>query len=139
MIYKEGCEWNAYCGKLSYEDSWQLRKLVDKHNCSISYSVKFMTIKWLSKRIQNSLKDNPNLKIRDIKEKTQRKWNAGVNKTKTVRAMCVARGLINGFFLEQYTIIYDYAYEILKKNHGLTVKINVQPVPDNVGDNRPHF
>lgn len=73
VIYKEGCDWNAYCGKLPYEDSWQLRKLVDKHNCNKSYNVKLVTTKWLNKRIQNSLKDNPNLKIRDIKEKAQKK------------------------------------------------------------------
>lgn len=77
-----------------------------------------MTTKWLIKRIQNSLKDNPNMKIRDIKEKAQRKWNVGVSKTKVVRDRCAARGLVDGSFLEQYTRIYDYAYEILKTNYG---------------------
>lgn len=49
-----------------------------------------MTTKGLSKRIQNSLKDNPNMKIKDIKEKSPRKWNVGVNKTKAIRAKCDA-------------------------------------------------
>lgn len=47
--------------------------------------------------------------------------------------------MVDGFFLEQYTRIYDYAHEILKTSPGSTVKINVQPVPDNVSDNMPHF
>lgn len=81
-----------------------------------------MTTKWLSKIIKNSQKDNPNLKIRDIKEKAQRKWNVSVNKTKAVRARCAARGWVDGSFLEQYTRIYEYAHEILKINLGSTVK-----------------
>ncbi|XP_050915594.1 uncharacterized protein LOC127130666 [Lathyrus oleraceus] len=139
VICKEGCDWNAYCGKLPYEDSWKLRKLVDKHNCSGSYNMKLMTTKWLSKRIQKSLKDNPNLKIRDIKEKAQRKLNVGVSKTKAISVRCATRGLVDVSFLEQYTIIYDYAHEILKINPGSTIKINVQPVPDNVSDSMSHF
>lgn len=112
---------------------------MNKHNFYRSYSVKLMTTKWLSKRIKNFLKDNPNLKIRDIKQKAQRKWNVGVNKTKTVRVRCVAKGLVDGFFLEHYTRIYDYAHEIFKINPGSTVEINVQPVPENASDNRPYF
>lgn len=112
---------------------------MDKHNFIRSYNVKLMTTKCLIKRIQNSLKDNQNLKIRDIKEKVQRKWNVGVNKTKVVMARCAARGLVDGFFLEQYTRIYDYIDEILKTNFGSTIKIDVQLVLYNVSDNKSHF
>lgn len=39
------------------------------------------------------------MKIKDIKEKSQRKWNVDVNKTKADRARCAARRMVGGSFL----------------------------------------
>ncbi|XP_058733971.1 uncharacterized protein LOC131605655 [Vicia villosa] len=127
---KDGCQWEAYCAKLPNEETWQLRKLVDKHECSREYNVKMLTTKWLSKRIQNSLKNNPRMKIKDLKAKAQRKWNVGVNKTKAIRARFKARDMVDRSFLGDYTRIYDYCHELLRANPGSTIKINVDPVPD---------
>lgn len=43
MGCKDGCEWDAYCSKLPNEESLQVRKVNDKHNCSIEYNVKMMS------------------------------------------------------------------------------------------------
>lgn len=90
---------------------------VDIHSCNREYNVKMMTTKWLSKRIKNSLKNNPKMRIRDIKEeKAQRKWNVEVNKTKAIRVRYVARDMVDGSFLGDYTRIDDYYHEILRSN-----------------------
>ena len=73
VICKEGCEWEVYFAKLLNEETWKIRKLIDNHNCSKEYNVRMLSTKWLSKRIQNALKNNPRLKVRDIKEKALRK------------------------------------------------------------------
>lgn len=39
------------------------------------------------------------MKIRDIKEKTQRKWNARVNKRMIVRARSAAKDMVDAPFL----------------------------------------
>ncbi|XP_058778388.1 uncharacterized protein LOC131652524 [Vicia villosa] len=136
---KDGCQWEAYCSKFPNEETWQLRKLVDKHECSRDYNVKMMTTKWLRKRIQNSLKNNPRMKIKDIKVKAQRKWNMGVNKTKAIRVVFRARDMVDGSFLGDYTRIYPYCHEILRANLWSTVKLNVDPVPEGNDDQRPYF
>ncbi|XP_058747068.1 uncharacterized protein LOC131620060 [Vicia villosa] len=136
---KEGFQWEAYYAKLPNEETWQLSKLVDKHECSREYNVKMLTTKWLSKRIQNSLKNNPRMKIKDIKAKAQRKWNVGVNKTKAIRARFKARDMVDGSFLGDYTRIYDYCHELLRVNPGSTIKINVDPVPEGNEDQKPYF
>ena len=41
-------------------------------------------------------------KIRDIKEKVQRKWHVGVNKTKAIRIRCAVIDMVDGSFLENY-------------------------------------
>ncbi|XP_058753673.1 uncharacterized protein LOC131626849 [Vicia villosa] len=136
---KDGCQWELYCSKLPDEDSWQVRKIIDEHNCSREYNVKLLSTKWLSKRIQNSLKNNPRLKVKDIKEKALRKWNVGINKTKAIRARVAARDKVDGSFLGDYNRIYDYCHELLKANQGSTIKMNVDPVPEGVDDQRPYF
>ncbi|XP_058776132.1 uncharacterized protein LOC131650439 [Vicia villosa] len=98
-----------------------------------------MSTKWLSKRLQNSLKTNPKLKLKDIKEKAQKKWIVGVNKTKAIRAKFATRDMVDGSFLGNYTRIYDYCHEVLRTNPGSTVKLNVTPVQENVEDKRPYF
>ncbi|CAK8574720.1 unnamed protein product [Lathyrus sativus] len=39
VICKKGCPWEAYCAKIQDEDTWKLRKIVDKHTCSRDYNV----------------------------------------------------------------------------------------------------
>lgn len=68
--------------------------------------------------MQNFLKNNHNLNIKDIKKNTQKKWNIWVNKTKAIRARFIVRDMVNDFFLGDHTIIYDYCHEILKNNMG---------------------
>ncbi|XP_058742290.1 uncharacterized protein LOC131614751 [Vicia villosa] len=77
-------------------ETWQLSKLVDKHECSREYNVKILTTKWLRKRIQNSLKNNPRMKIKDINAKAQKRWNMGINKTKAIRERFKARDMVDG-------------------------------------------
>lgn len=72
---KDGCEWEAYCTKLLNEDYWKLRKVVNIHSSNKEYNVKIVSTKWLRKRIQNSLKNNPRIKIKNIKEIAPKKWN----------------------------------------------------------------
>ncbi|XP_058755786.1 uncharacterized protein LOC131629000 [Vicia villosa] len=136
---KDGCEWESYCAKFPTEDSWQLRKVVDTHSCSREYHVKLLKTKWLSKRLQNSLKTNPRLKLKDIKEKVQKKWNVGVNKTKAIRARFAARDMVDGSFLGDYTRVYDYAHELLRSNPGSTVKVCVQPAQEGSTVENLHF
>lgn len=99
VICKYDCEWKSYHTKKLNEEICKLRKVVDIHNYGRDYNVKMLTTKWLSRMLHNSLKDNLNMKIRDIKEKTQRKWNARVNKRMIVRARFAAKDMVDAPFL----------------------------------------
>lgn len=139
MRCKNGCEWEVYCAKLPNEESWQVRKVNDKHNCSREYNVKMMSTQLLSKRIHNSLKNNLMMKVKDIKEKALRKWKVEVNKTKEIRVRLTARDKVDGSFLGDYTRIYDYCHELLRANPWLRVKLNVELVQEGVKHQRTFF
>lgn len=85
------------------------------------------------------LEKNSRMKIKDIKKKAQKKWNVGVNKTKAIRSRFGSRDMVSSSFLGDYTRIYNYFHEILRKKSGSTVNLNVQHVQEGIDDQRHHF
>ncbi|WVY97390.1 hypothetical protein V8G54_029541 [Vigna mungo] len=64
---QKSCPWMAYCGYMEGCRTWKLRKIVDKHSCSRQFNIKMMNAKWLSETLDNSIEQNPNLKINEIR------------------------------------------------------------------------
>jgi len=63
---------------LTSHNNWQLRKVVDVHTCSREFSIDIINVKWLSGTLEIDLRENPSLKINEIRNKVVRKWNTGV-------------------------------------------------------------
>jgi len=73
-----------------------------------------LNAKWLSSRLENTLRDNPSLRAVDIRNKVTRKWNIAVTKSMARRAKKLVVEQVDGSFVEQFNRIYDYAHEILR-------------------------
>ncbi|WVZ06178.1 hypothetical protein V8G54_019524 [Vigna mungo] len=59
---KGNCKWYAYCSFRCDVNAWQLRKMFDGHSCSRDFNVKLMTSKWLSERMEKTVRENPTRK-----------------------------------------------------------------------------
>ncbi|WVZ24993.1 hypothetical protein V8G54_003537 [Vigna mungo] len=125
---KGKCNWYAYCAFRIDVNAWQLRKVVDTHSCSRDFNVKLMTSKWLSERMEKSVRENPTMKVMDIRDKVTRKWNVGISRNMAFRARAMAKDKIEGSFHEQYRRLYDYGHELLKINPGSTVQMKVDNI-----------
>jgi len=123
---KGKCKWYAYYAYKAAQSTWQLRKIINKHNCSREFNVRIMTSKWLSGWLGKTLRDNPGVKLTALKNKIGRKWNISVSRSRTFRARTMAYTNIDGSFKEQYKRIYDYAHELLRSNPCSTVKVHVE-------------
>ncbi|XP_014511690.1 uncharacterized protein LOC106770390 [Vigna radiata var. radiata] len=119
-------KWYAYCSYVCGINSWQLRKVIDDHNCSRDFNVKLMASKWLSERMEKTVRENPNMKVMDIRDKVSRKWNVGISRNMAFRARTIAKDNVEGSFKEQFRRIYDYGHELLRKNPGPKLKIKVE-------------
>ncbi|WVY90028.1 hypothetical protein V8G54_035542 [Vigna mungo] len=126
MGAKGKCPWMAYCGYMNAVRMWQLRTIVDNHTCSREHKVKLLNSKWLSKRLEKTVRENPKVKVGEICDKISRKWNVGVSRSMAFRAKFIASDHVDGSFKEQYKRIYDYANELLARNPGSTVKVEVE-------------
>lgn len=63
-------------------------------------------------------------------EKTQHKWNVGINKTNIYREKSTVTHLVYGSFSERYIRICDYCHELLKSNPDSSAKVTTQLYQD---------
>lgn len=102
----------------------------DIYTRSREFKVNLLSSKWLSKKLRLIVRENSNIKLTDIPEKAQKKWNTCITKCMAYSARDAIVDLINGFFKEQNTRLYDYFHELLRSNVGFTVKVaNKQYIP----------
>ncbi|XP_027907647.1 uncharacterized protein LOC114166966 [Vigna unguiculata] len=123
---KAKCPWLAYCGYMQAVKSWQLRKIVDTHTCSREFNLRLINAKWLSKKVEKTVRQNPRTKEVEIRDEVSRKWNIGISRGMAYRARALATESVEGSFKDQYKRLYDYAHELLKTNPGSTVKLKVK-------------
>ncbi|XP_027936155.1 uncharacterized protein LOC114191171 [Vigna unguiculata] len=123
---KGKCGWIAYCAYVPIVQTWQLRKIVDKHTCCREFNNRLMNAKWLSGRIENTVRENLTVKVVHIREKGLRKWKVSISHTMSFRARSMAANNIDGSFTKQYKRIYDYAHELRRSNSGSTIKLKVE-------------
>ncbi|XP_047183061.1 uncharacterized protein LOC124849203 [Vigna umbellata] len=128
---KGKCPWYAYGAYKAAENTWQLRKIINKHTCSREFNIRLMTSKWLSGRLEKTIKENLNINLYNLQNKVSKKWNIDVSQSTTCRVKAMGFKQIEGDFKEQYKRLYDYANELLRSNPGSTVKVKVEPNADN--------
>ncbi|WVZ25831.1 hypothetical protein V8G54_004375 [Vigna mungo] len=87
---KRKCPWYAYYAYKAAENTWQLRKIIDKHTCSREFNIRLMTSKWLSGRLEKTIKENPNVNLYNLQNKVCKKWIIGVYRSTTCRAKVMA-------------------------------------------------
>jgi len=92
------CQWSAYCSYVCSRKIWQLRKLLDVHSCSKEFKINIIKAKWLSETLDQTLIDNPKLKINDVRQRALRKWNTHVSISTARKARAMAADIVDGSF-----------------------------------------
>ncbi|RYR27746.1 hypothetical protein Ahy_B01g051784 [Arachis hypogaea] len=130
VVCQPGCPFWLYAGKMKEEGTWQLRSINLKHTCGQSHRVGIMHTSWLSRAFKKKVEHNPNVKIKELVNKAQRKWNLTVTTSMAARSRQAALDDIQGEYRKQYKRIGDYCYELLRSNPGSSVTLKVQRSPD---------
>ncbi|XP_021979897.1 uncharacterized protein LOC110876021 [Helianthus annuus] len=84
------------------------------------------TSAFLSQEILDQVEENPDIPVRAVQEQFQRKYELGISRLKAYRGKVIAKKHVEGDYKEQYALLRDYANELLDKNLGSTVKIEVE-------------
>ncbi|RYQ95415.1 hypothetical protein Ahy_B08g090689 [Arachis hypogaea] len=125
-VCQEGCPFWLYAAKMSEEETWQLRSMNLKHTCGQSHRVGILHTGWLSKAFRKKVESNPKVKIKDLVNKAQRKWNLTVTTSMVARSKQAALDEIQGAYRKQYKRIADYCSKLLRANPGSSVTLKAQ-------------
>nr|GEW15226.1 hypothetical protein [Tanacetum cinerariifolium] len=67
---------------------------------------------------------------RAVQDQMQKQFDVGVSKMKAFRAKIIAIDKMTGSFREQYSLLREYAQELINQNPSTTVRIDVQQEPN---------
>ncbi|GKC71388.1 hypothetical protein Tco_1117271 [Tanacetum coccineum] len=126
---KYSCPWImlvAYTNK----GRWEVRTLTEDHNYLQSREIKACTSRFLSYHIIKSLATNPDIPVRAVQDPMHKQFNVGVLKMKAFRAKRIATDKMTDSFKEHYSLLREYAQELINQNPGTTVRIDVQQEPN---------
>ncbi|GJZ69674.1 mutator type transposase [Tanacetum coccineum] len=85
-----------------------------------------LTTEFLIEDIEETIKPNPEVPIRALKDQLQKKYQLGVTDNKIYRAKAKASMKVLGDYTEQYAILRDYVLELQRTNPDTIVKLDVE-------------
>ncbi|GJW09040.1 hypothetical protein Tco_1571463 [Tanacetum coccineum] len=97
-----------------------------------SFETRRKLIMFLSNHIIKSLATNPDIPVREVQDQMQKQFDVGVSKIKAFRAKIIATNKMTGSFREQYSLLREYAQELINQNPSTTIRIDVQQEPNPV-------
>ncbi|TXG51874.1 hypothetical protein EZV62_021043 [Acer yangbiense] len=120
----EGCQWRVH-GSPTYDGiTYMLKTLRPKHDCLSVVKNKDITARWLRKRFETLIKDNPDMNIRVLASIVLRNIGVYVPDHTLYRAKRFALKIGDKDHKESYNKLYRYGGIIIERNPGSYVKLS---------------
>ncbi|GJU28084.1 mutator type transposase [Tanacetum coccineum] len=116
----------VHISKAKDEETWTVKTLQDDHDCLQTRTVNMLTNSFSIKDIEETIKPNPEVLIRALKDQLQKKYQLGVTNNKIYRAKAKASMKVLGDYTKQYALLRDYVLELQRTNPDTTVKLDVE-------------
>ncbi|BBH05957.1 hypothetical protein Prudu_017491 [Prunus dulcis] len=123
---KVPCPWMLYASHVGKGPSTRIKTYVPRHTCGRRQRTKYATSSWLSKRFDEELRDNPNMKVTDFMKLIRKHYAIDVTEAQVYKAKSFAKKRIQGSIEEQYGKLWDYCEELKSNNPGSTVIVKTE-------------
>lgn len=120
----KGCPFKMWASYIKGSDGWQIKTVVNEHNCVWTYKNKLVTVKYLVDMFGDRIRKNPNWKLTEMQEEFKRVLKVDVCEAKCCRVRQQALSAIEEKMKEHYGNLRRFAGEILRSNNNNTVKIS---------------
>ncbi|KAL3515876.1 hypothetical protein ACH5RR_022778 [Cinchona calisaya] len=117
------CSWFVFVSKMADSDIFVIKTMGPPHQCGRNFYHKRVTSTLLSKTYVEFLRLNRKVTVGEFQEKVHRELNANITRHQVYTTFQKAKILIYGKYKKQYSKIWDYYEELLKKIPGSTVDI----------------
>ncbi|XP_038683095.1 uncharacterized protein LOC119983503 [Tripterygium wilfordii] len=119
------CKWKCWCSKICGEMTFQIKTLEAKHECGRDFHNCLATAKWLSKKIENKIREDMEIKVTDLIPWIREHVVLDIPYMRAYRAKKLAMERINGNAKVQYARLREYLAEVRKTNVGSTCQVQV--------------
>ncbi|GJT35535.1 heat stress transcription factor B-4-like protein [Tanacetum coccineum] len=108
-----------------FTQNWVVKTHKDTHTCLQSREIKHCTYKFLSEKIFEQVRVNPDIPVKAV-DHLQCKLEVQISMSKAFKAKAKAEREIRGDHVLQYSMLRDYVVELQSTNPNTTVKIEVE-------------
>jgi hypothetical protein len=96
------CQYRVYGRQMATEASFELRSIRPKHTCSKVYKNSIVNSRWISDKLYDKFKIQPDMPLQVIQDEVKRKWNVEVSRSQMYRGRKNARKRLYCCLGEQY-------------------------------------
>ncbi|KAL0386098.1 UNVERIFIED_CONTAM: hypothetical protein Sradi_3004100 [Sesamum radiatum] len=113
---KEDFNWRIHTSPIMNSKAFQIKTIKGNHTCLRSYDNSLAKAKYLAKRMEDAIRDNPNIPVDQLKNTIMRECKVDVSRWKVMRAKKEAIDAIRGVDALQYKKLRDYCETVRAKN-----------------------
>lgn len=119
------CGWRVHTSWDMDKSFFQIKTLKGPHNCGRSFENTKASADFLANKIVDRVVYQPDITIQALEKSVSMDLMANVKKIKAYRAKNITLEQINGVYLEQYALLWDYCNMVRVKNPGSMAVVNV--------------
>nr|XP_043630529.1 uncharacterized protein LOC122601860 [Erigeron canadensis] len=128
---KRFCPFRLWATWMKGECSFQIKTLIDEHRCYRNFEAcSAVNYRFVADKFANRIRQNPNIKLKEIQEAFMKKFKCSISANQAIRARLHAKYEYEESVKKHYEKLRDYGAEMIKRNPGSTVKLNVSRNPD---------
>nr|KAJ0191163.1 hypothetical protein LSAT_V11C800434850 [Lactuca sativa] len=121
----KGCPFRLRATWMSNERSFQIKSLINNHNCSRVFKFRsIISYKWIGNHFMNEILQKPKMSVRKLKAKVSKTFNlvASVGQCRNARRYAFKE--IKGTLKEHYAKTWSYGEDLRRTNLRSTVKMD---------------
>ncbi|XP_059431694.1 uncharacterized protein LOC132165226 [Corylus avellana] len=126
------CQYRVYVRQVSDEQTFQIRSMQPKHVCGRQYKNSIVNSTWISNKLIEKFRIQPNIPLNVIQHEVKEKWKVDVSPSMMYRARAKACQKIYGKLEDQYGHLWDYCETLRQTNRGSCVIMKVDGPNPNV-------
>ncbi|KAL4342055.1 hypothetical protein GQ457_08G017750 [Hibiscus cannabinus] len=130
------CPWRVYASKNRQTMCIHVKTFINEHNCPVSFKNKTVSMKVIAEHFEDTIKDHPKMKIKEIQRRIQSELHVNVPNARCRRAKSLVTSRLTGSCKEEFALLWDYIDDLRTKNPGSIIKMAVNRVSD---ISSPHF
>ena len=127
----QGCDFYITASKIAHEKTFCIKKCDIVHTCGACAESTKVTTKWLSRSVQEALREDIRSPVDALIKKTKTKFSVDVSRSVAYRARRKAVDVVQGDHKQQYLRLRDYLQAVLDTNPGSRCIVTTFEDPEN--------